>query len=70
MLRKLMSTKKEYSLALARIALGVVFFAHGVQKMLGKAFREEGLSSFCAKYPFLGGILDYYWGTKRRFSVI
>ena len=65
MLRKLMRTKKEYSLALARIALGVVFFAHGVQKMLGTAFREEGLSFFVQNTPF-GGILDYYLGTKRR----
>jgi len=35
MLRKLMNTRKEYSLALARIASGVVFFAHRAQKMLG-----------------------------------
>jgi putative oxidoreductase len=35
MLRELMNTWSEYSLALARIALAAVFFAHGAQKMLG-----------------------------------
>lgn len=35
MLRKLMNTQNDYSLAIARLLLGVVFFAHGAQKMLG-----------------------------------
>lgn len=34
MLRKLMNTQNEYSLALARVVLGMVSFAHGAQKML------------------------------------
>ena len=35
MVQKLMNTQNEYSLALARLLLGLVFFAHGAQKMLG-----------------------------------
>ena len=35
MFRKLISTSDDYALAIARLVLGVVFFAHGAQKMLG-----------------------------------
>ena len=35
MFHKIISTSNEYTLALARLALGVTFFAHGAQKMLG-----------------------------------
>lgn len=41
MLRELMNTQPDYSLALARIALGVAFFAHGAQKMLGLVRRSR-----------------------------
>jgi putative oxidoreductase len=34
-MRKLLSTPNDYALTIARLALGVVFFAHGAQKMLG-----------------------------------
>ena len=35
MLRKLVSTPNDYTLTLVRLVLGVIFFAHGAQKMLG-----------------------------------
>jgi putative oxidoreductase len=35
MFRKLISTSDDYAITLARLVLGVVFFAHGAQKMLG-----------------------------------
>lgn len=35
MFRKLISTSDDFAVTLARLILGVVFFAHGAQKMLG-----------------------------------
>jgi len=35
MFRKLVSTSNDYAMTVARLVLGVVFFAHGAQKMLG-----------------------------------
>src|SRR5262249_1288808 len=35
MFRKLISTSDDYGITIARLVLGVVFFAHGAQKMLG-----------------------------------
>ena len=35
MFRKLISTSNDFTLTLVRLVLGVVFFAHGAQKMLG-----------------------------------
>jgi putative oxidoreductase len=34
-MRKLLSTSSDVTLAIARLVLGIVFFAHGAQKMLG-----------------------------------
>ena len=34
-LRKLLSTPNDFTLTLVRLILGIVFFAHGAQKMLG-----------------------------------
>ena len=35
MFRKLVSTSDDYAVTIARLVLGIVFFAHGAQKMLG-----------------------------------
>jgi len=35
MFRKLISTSDDFAVTVARLVLGVVFFAHGAQKMLG-----------------------------------
>jgi putative oxidoreductase len=35
MIRKLMATSNGYALTVPRLLLGIVFFAHGAQKMLG-----------------------------------
>ncbi len=35
MFRKLISTSDDYTYTMVRLVLGVVFFAHGAQKMLG-----------------------------------
>ncbi len=34
-MRKLLSTPNDYTLTILRLILGIVFFAHGAQKMLG-----------------------------------
>jgi len=44
MLRKLLDTKHDYLLTLLRLALGITFFAHGAQKVLGW-WGGSGLSS-------------------------
>jgi len=34
-LRKILSTSNDFTLAILRLVMGIVFFAHGAQKMLG-----------------------------------
>src|SRR5215813_9244137 len=53
MLQKLLTTQNEYSLALARIALGIVFLAHGSQKMFGW-FGGPGFSGTISVFAKLG----------------
>jgi putative oxidoreductase len=35
MTRKLFATDNDFAIAIVRLVLGIVFFAHGAQKMLG-----------------------------------
>ena len=70
-LRKILHTDDDYVLMLSRVVLGIVFFAHGSQKVLGwfggpgfdqmmKAFQGMGIPTFFALLAilaeFLGGI--------------
>jgi putative oxidoreductase len=49
MLRKILNTGNDYSLTIARLFLGVVFFAHGAQKVLGW-FGGPGFSATMAGF--------------------
>lgn len=53
MLRKLVSTSNSTSITLLRLVLGIVFFAHGAQKMLG----WFGGYGFSGTMTFLTGLL-------------
>jgi putative oxidoreductase len=53
MLHELIYTPSYYSLAIARIAFGVVFFPHGAQKMLGW-FGGSGFSETISDFGKLG----------------
>jgi putative oxidoreductase len=49
MLRELMNTQNDHALALARMASGVVFYAHGAQKILGW-FGRSGFSETIGEF--------------------
>jgi putative oxidoreductase len=49
MFRKIINTSNNYSLTIARLILGVVFFVHGSQKMLGW-FGGHGFSATLAGF--------------------
>ena len=51
MIRKLLATDDDLATAILRLALGIVFFAHGAQKMLG----WFGGSGFSATMGFFTG---------------
>jgi putative oxidoreductase len=53
MVKRLMSTSNDVSLTTLRVVLGVVFFAHGAQRMLGW-FGGEGFQVSMAGYPHMG----------------
>jgi putative oxidoreductase len=49
MVRRILDTRNDYSLTIARLILGVVFFAHGAQKVLGW-FGGHGFSASLAMF--------------------
>jgi putative oxidoreductase len=53
MLKRLMNTNNDIALTSLRVALGVVFFAHGAQKMLGW-FGGFGFHGTIAAFTHLG----------------
>ncbi|MBA3912855.1 MAG: DoxX family protein [Acidobacteriales bacterium] len=53
MVRKLTRTANDYALTLARLLLGLVFFAHGAQKMLGW-FGGYGFSATVGAFTHMG----------------
>ncbi len=53
MFRKLLTTTDDWTLALLRLVLGVVFFAHGAQKMLGW-FGGYGFSATMGHFTHSG----------------
>jgi putative oxidoreductase len=55
MVRKLLSTDNDLILSMIRVVLGVVFFAHGAQKMLGW-FGGDGFSGTMAFFTQKLGI--------------
>lgn len=69
-MRKLVSTSDDWCLTILRLALGVVFFAHGAQKMLGwfggygfhgtMGFFEH--SGFPAPLAFLIIAIEFFGG--------
>src|SRR5271157_6196631 len=62
MFRKLINTSDDYTYTLVRLVLGVVFFAHGAQKMLG----------WCGGYGFSGtmGFFTQQMGIPAPFAFL
>ena len=51
MLNKLMQTEDSFSLLFVRLAMGIVFFAHGAQKVLGWLISCRKSSDFTQSKP-------------------
>ncbi len=62
MFRKLISTNADYAVTILRLALGVVFFAHGAQKTLG----------WFGGYGFSGtmGFLEHQLGLPAAIAIL
>ena len=81
MLKRLFDTKDEATLLVARLALGIVFFPHGAQKLLGwfggggfsgtiGAFTQGGMPWLVALLVILGeslGSISLILGFMSRF---
>ena len=60
MFRKLVHTDRDWLLTVVRLVLGIVFFAHGAQKLLGW-FGGDGFTGTMGSWPNginLGGTHD------------
>lgn len=84
MFQKLLQTSNEFTLTFARLLLGVVFFAHGAQKVLGwfggfgfsatvgafvKLGMPAGLAYFAMFVEFFGG-LSLIFGLFSRLAAL
>jgi putative oxidoreductase len=77
-LRKLLSTPNDMTLTLVRLVLGIVFFAHGAQKMLGwfGGFGFQGTMGFFthngipAPLAFLAICAEFFGGLGLIFGLL
>src|SRR6201982_2205946 len=78
MLRKLTATENDVDLAILRLVLGIVFFAHGAQKMLGwfGGYGFTGTMGFFtnmmhipAVFAFLAIAAEFFGGLGLIFGV-
>lgn len=60
MMRRLISTHKTWATVPLRIALGVIFIAHGAQKVFG-AFGGRGFNAFIGSPAPLGLWPSWFW---------
>lgn len=67
MLRQITSTAKFWTPVPLRLALGVIFIAHGAQKVFG-AFGGGGLKSFISANAPLGLWPDWFWMGSAAFA--
>ncbi len=79
MFKKLMSTSDDLTLTILRVVLGVVFFAHGAQKMLGwfGGYGFHGTMGFFthqlgipAPLAFLAIITEFFGGLGLIFGLL
>lgn len=70
-MRKLLNTSNDFTLTMMRLALGIVFFAHGAQKMLGwfGGYGFKGTMAFFtqqqhipAPFAFLAICAEFFGG--------
>src|SRR5277367_844878 len=79
MFRKLISTSDDYAVTVARLVLGVIFFAHGAQKMLGwfggYGFTATmglftGMLHIPAVFAFLAIAAEFFGGLGLIFGLL
>src|SRR6202043_1330314 len=79
MVRKLIATHNDTATAILRLVLGVIFFAHGAQKMLGwfGGYGFSGTMSFFtgvmhipAPFAFLGIAAEFFGGLGLIFGLL
>lgn len=67
MLRRITSTHKTWATVPLRLALGIIFIAHGAQKVFG-AFGGRGFSAFISAAAPLGLWPSWFWMSAAAFS--